>query len=159
LTFYICDGRQKDMFETTGLNGFRLSEQVADLIKRAEVEAEESGHQFVTAEDLLLAILGEKASEAFEIIASLTRDFGFIEKDILDREDAIRDRRLLNPSRIGLKVVLQSAQEGAQKNNRIIVETSDLLQGILSAEQSFASEILSRRNLSLKGFRAYTGYI
>lgn len=147
------------MAEFADFLGFNFSDQVIDIISRAKDEANEHEHPYITVEDLLLAILTEGASSAFEIIASLTKDFGTIEDDIEKREQAIREGRLINPLRVRAETAFEFAKASAERSKRTIIESEDILLGIIQAASSFASRLLAKRNLSKKVFMAFTGQV
>lgn len=124
-------------------------------MERAKMEAEDHEHPYITAEDILLAILAERSCSAYVCIASLTSNFGAIETEIEKRLKRIRDGNVKNPVFVGAQTVLRFAEKESKNNKREMIVTDDLLCAILASPESHACRLLSKHNLSLKVFRAF----
>ena len=139
-----------------GINEEKLSEEILKpiekqmpetltIMKLAKEEARRLGRNIVGTEMLLLGIIGEGTSVAFEVLNELEitmKDARLIVESLVGYGNEYFDKEIVFTNRA--KRVLERAWLSAKKSNKQKIEASDLLLAILDEPTSLAMKTLDQ---------------
>lgn len=145
-----------DIIKSLGINEEKLSEEILKpiekqmpetltIMKLAKEEARRLGRNIVGTEMLLLGIIGEGTSVAFEVLNELEitmKDARLIVESLVGYGNEYFDKEIVFTNRA--KRVLERAWLSAKKSNKQKIEASDLLLAILDEPTSLAMKTLDQ---------------
>lgn len=149
-------GLAYDIINSIGINGEKLSEEILKpiekqmsetitIMKLAKEEARRIGRNVVGTEMLLLGIIGEGTSVAFEVLNNLEvtmKDARLVVESLVGYGNEYFDREIVFTNRA--KRVLEKAWNSAKKSGRQKIEAVDLLLAILDEPDSLAMKALDQ---------------
>ena len=149
-------GLAYDIIKSIGINDEKLSEEILKpiekqmsetitIMKLAKEEARRIGRNIVGTEMLLLGIIGEGTSVAFEVLNELEvtmKDARLVVESLVGYGNEYFDKEIVFTNRA--KRVLERAWLSAKKSGRTKIEATDLLLAILDEPDSLAMKALDQ---------------
>ena len=149
-------GLAYDIIKSIGINSEKLSEEILKpiekqmsetitIMKLAKEEARRIGRNVVGTEMLLLGIIGEGTSVAFEVLNELEvtmKDARLVVESLVGYGNEYFDKEIVFTNRA--KRVLERAWLSAKKSGRQKIEAIDLLLAILDEPDSLAMKALDQ---------------
>ena len=136
----------------------RFTERAKKVLTLAQDEAQQSHHNYIGTEHLLLGLLREDDGLAAKVLNNLGVEIGRVRQTIesvLGRNERIRIQQIIPTSRV--KKVIEISFEEAQRMGHNYVGTEHLLLGLLIEGEGIAAHVLSDLGVTLDSARREIG--
>jgi hypothetical protein len=132
----------------------RFSERAKRTLALAQQEAERSGHSYIGTEHLLLGLLSDEESLAYQALSHLGVETPTVRKSIegvLGRDERVIIEQIIPTSRV--KKVIEISFEEARRMGHNYVGTEHLLLGLLIEGEGIAAHVLKDLGVTLDRVR------